>query len=102
MGVGHRIAHPTRHFADHAPIRENPVRRVHRLPDPLDAAFEIGERTVFFQERRARQHEMGEPRGLAHEQVLHHKKLHFPERLVHFLEIRIGLRHVVADDPERV
>ncbi len=39
-------------------------------------------------------------RGLAEKQILHHKKLHLLQRLVHFLQIRVGLRHVIPDDPE--
>ena len=67
--------------------------------NPLYPPFEICESAVFLQERGAWKDESRKLGGLAHKQILDDEKLQVPESLMHLLQIGIGLRNIIADDP---
>ena len=72
--------------------------RGHGLAYALDAPFGIGERDLLLAERGGRQHHMGEPRRVIHEQVLHHQQIELPE-LAGDVSQESRVRRIVAAEP---
>ena len=79
-----------------------PSRRGERRPYPLKATVEIDESAVLLQERRRRQHHVGELRGLAEEDLLHDDQLAGRNGLAYVAGVGVGLRYVLPHDIQRL
>ena len=69
-----------------------------RLLAQLHHAVGIADRAVFLRPGGGRQHHIGEPGGLGHENVLHHQMLEAGQGMTRMVQIRIAHGRVLAHD----
>src|SRR5438552_3114843 len=98
IAVFERIAHQDGEGRQNLPVRPAVAERVKPLPDLLHRALRVRERAVLLGVGARRQHDVGQPGGLRHEELLHDQQVQLLQRLVNFQRGREAPHGVLADD----
>ena len=84
------------------PVLPRLARRRHHRTADLHLTVGVGERAPLLGVRGGRQHDVGVPRRLGQEDVLHDEMLELGQRLARVLHVGVGHRRVLAHDVHAV
>ena len=87
---------------DDPPIGPASLQRLKHLVEPLNAPLGAGECSFLFQARRGGQDDIGEPAGLAEENVLHDEKLELAEGVLDIVGVGVDQAHFLAEQIHRL